>query len=94
MKPTSILINAARGSLVDSEALASALNEGRIAGAGIDVFEMEPPIAKTHPLLTAKNVVAAPHIAFATVEAINRRAEIVFNNIAEWMNGKPQNIML
>lgn len=94
MKPSSILINAARGGVVDNEALAEALNNDKIAGAGIDVFEMEPPIPQKHPLLNAKNVVLAPHVAFATDESMLRRAEITFDNITEWLKDKPQNIML
>ena len=94
MKPTSILINAARGPVVDSVALAQALNEGKIAGAGIDVFEVEPPVPTDHPLLNAKNVVLTPHVAFATKESIYRRAEITFENISAWMNGTPQNVKL
>lgn len=81
MKPGSILINTARGPIIDSQALADALNEGKLAGAGIDVFETEPPIAADHPLLNAKNVVLMPHIAYATREALERRAEIAFNNV-------------
>ena len=84
MKPSAILINAARGPVVDSEALANALNQGKIAGAGIDVFEMEPPIPKNHPLLHAKHSVLTPHVAFATHESFNKRAKIVFNNIFKW----------
>lgn len=94
MKRGAILINTARGAVVDSNALARALNDGRLAGAGIDVFEMEPPIPTDHPLVNAKNVVLTPHVAFATKESMLRRAEITFNNVTAWMNGKPQNIKL
>lgn len=93
MKESAILINTARGPVVDAQALADALNEGKIAGAGIDVFEMEPPVPKDHPLLQAKNVVATPHIAFATKEAFEKRSVIVFDNIKKWMDGNPQNVM-
>ena len=93
MKPNALLINTSRGPVVDSAALADALNSGNIAGAGIDVFEGEPPIAKDHPLLTAKNVIATPHIGFATKEALVKRAVIVFDNIVKWMDGTPQNVM-
>lgn len=94
MKPTSILINAARGPIVDSKALADALNEGRIAGAGIDVFEAEPPVETTHPLFNAKNTIVTPHIGFATKESIYRRAEITFDNITAWMNGERKNVKI
>lgn len=93
MKKNAILINTARGPVVDSQALADALNEGKIAGAGVDVFEIEPPIAKDHVLLSAKNLIATPHIAFATKEALVKRAVIVFDNIVAYLNGKPQNVM-
>lgn len=93
MKPSAILINTSRGPVVDSAALADALNNGRLAGAGIDVFETEPPIAKDHPLLTAKNVIATPHVAFATKEALEKRAVIVFDNVDKWLKGTPQNVM-
>lgn len=94
MKKNAILINTARGPVVDSQALADALNEGKIAGAGVDVFEIEPPIAKDHVLLSAKNLIATPHIAFATKEALVKRAVIVFDNIVAYLNGKPQNVMI
>lgn len=93
MKPSAVLINTSRGPVVDSEALAEALNSGRLAGAGIDVFEMEPPVPENHPLLNAKNVLATPHVAFATKEALEKRAVIVFDNIDKWVKGAPQNVM-
>ena len=88
-----VLINTARGPIVDSEALAEALREGRIAGAGIDVFEAEPPIAANHPLLQAPNLLATPHVAFATKEALVKRAHIAFENIAAYLRGQPQNLV-
>ena len=93
MKKSAILTNTARGPVVDSDALANALNSGAIAGAAIDVFETEPPIKKEHPLLNAKNVIATPHIAFATKEALVKRAVIVFDNVAKWAAGDVQNVM-
>ena len=93
MKKTAILINCARGPVLDSQALADALNEGRIAGAGIDVFEGEPPIAADHPLLNSKNTILTPHIGFATKEALEKRALIVFDNAAKYLDGTPQNVM-
>ncbi|WP_080903329.1 NAD(P)-dependent oxidoreductase [Parabacteroides sp. Marseille-P3160] len=91
MKKNAVLINTARGAVVDSKALADALNEGRIAGAGIDVFEEEPPINPEHPLLNAKHLIATPHIAFATREALIKRAGILFDNIKAFLNGIPKN---
>lgn len=93
MKPTAVLLNTARGPVVDSVALADALNTGRLAGAGIDVFETEPPIAKEHPLCGAKNTVLTPHVAFASREALATRAEIVFANIEKYLAGVPQNLV-
>ena len=92
MKKTSVLINTARGPVVDSEALAEALNEGEIAGACVDVFEMEPPVPQEHPLLHAKNLIATPHIAFATKEALVKRAIINLNNVKYWLEGNPINV--
>ena len=81
MKPTAFLINEARGPVVVSQDLADALNSGKIAGAGIDVFENEPPLDTNHPLLHAKNTIVTPHVAFATAESMAKRAVIVFDNI-------------
>ena len=93
MKKNAVLINTARGPVVDSQALAEALNAEQIAGACIDVFETEPPIKKEHPQLNAKHVIATPHAAFATKEALVKRAVIVFDNITAWLNNAPQNVM-
>lgn len=93
MKKNAVLINTARGPVVDSQALAEALNAEQIAGACIDVFETEPPIKKEHPLLNARHVIATPHAAFATKEALVKRAVIVFDNITAWLNNAPQNVM-
>lgn len=93
MKESAVLINTARGPVVDSQALADALNEEKIAGAAVDVFENEPPVAKDHPLLQAKNLIATPHVAFATKEALIKRAIINFDNVKYWMEGNPINVM-
>ncbi len=93
MKKSAILINTARGPIVDSDALAKALNRGDIAGAGIDVFECEPPIDTSHPLLHSKNTIVAPHIGFATKEAMVKRASIEFNNIRKFIDGSPENVV-
>ncbi len=92
MKPEAILINTARGGIVDSQALTNALNGGIIAGAGIDVFNEEPPFTKHEPLMTARNVVLTPHIAYSTKESLYQRAAIVFDNVRCWLEGKPQNV--
>lgn len=93
MKKNAVLINLARGPVLDSQALADALNEERIAGACIDVFEMEPPIPSDHPLLNCKNTLLTPHVAFATKEAMVKRAYIVFDNVVKFLDGTPQNVM-
>lgn len=80
MKPNAILINTARGPVVDSDALAMSLNAGKIAGAAIDVYEVEPPIPENHPLLNAPNTILLPHIAYYTIEALKRRADIACEN--------------
>ena len=94
MKKSAILLNTARGGVIDNQALADALNTEQIAGAGIDVFEMEPPIPKTHPLANAKHTVLTPHVAFASQEALYTRALIVFDNIINWETGTPKNVIV
>lgn len=93
MKQTAILINCARGAVVDNEALAEALNSDKIAGAAIDVFDMEPPIPADYPLLKAKNTLLTPHVAFASKESMIRRAHIVFDNLYAFLEGKPVNVV-
>ena len=93
MKDTALFINTARGPIVDSEALAKALNEGQIAGAAVDVFEVEPPVAADHVLFGAKNLIATPHVAFASQQALEKRAVIVAENIKSWIDGNMQNVI-
>lgn len=93
MKSTALLINTAREPVVNAKALAEALKNGIIAGAGVDVFDNEPPIVADNPLLSAPNVVLTPHIGFATAEAMQKRAVIAFDNIKKYLAGKPQNVM-
>jgi len=93
MKPTAVLINTARGPVVDADALTEALNEGIIAGACVDVFDKEPPLDPALPLLSAKNILVTPHIAFATKEALVKRAVIVFANVDAYLKGAPQNVI-
>lgn len=94
MKQGAYLINTARGPVVDSQALADALNSGYLSGAGIDVFEKEPPLSTDHPLLHSKNTIVTPHVAFASAESMIARAEIVFDNIQSYLDGNQKNIIL
>ena len=94
MKPTSLLINTGIGPIVDNDALTKALEDGVIAGAGIDRVDMEPPIPKDYPLLDAPNTIIVPHIGFATEEALVRRAEITVKNIIKWKKGEQENIVI
>ncbi|MGQ9620575.1 MAG: D-2-hydroxyacid dehydrogenase [Bacteroidales bacterium] len=92
MKPTAMLINTARGPLIVDADLAQALNEGRIANAGLDVLTVEPPPAD-NPLLKAKNCIITPHIAWATKSARMRLLNIAVENVKAYQNSKPQNIV-
>lgn len=90
MKPTAILLNTSRGPLVDEVELAKALHEGRIAAAGVDVLEQEPPPFDC-PLLSAPNCYFTPHIAWATREARERLMDVVVANVKAFLDGRPQN---
>lgn len=94
MKNSAYLVNCARGPIVRTEDLAAILRDGGIAGAALDVFDIEPPLTKeTVPFLEMENVIVTPHIAFATAEAFVRRADIVKGNIDAWLEGAPTNVM-
>lgn len=92
MKPTAYLINTGRGGLVDESALADALNTDRIAGAGLDVLSTEPP-PPDNPLMTAKNCIITPHIAWASGAARKRLMDVVVNNVRSFIAGKPENVV-
>ena len=92
MKPTALLINTARGGLVNEADLAAALDAGTIAGAGLDVLSVEPPSA-ANPLLRARNCVITPHIAWATRNARRRLIEATAGNVAAFLAGHPQNVV-
>lgn len=84
MKPSAILVNAARGPVVNTADLAEALKNETIAGAALDVYDGEPPLKEDNPILTAPNTMLLPHIGFATKEAFEARLNIVINNILKF----------
>lgn len=94
MKPTALLVNVARGPVVVEKDLVAALENGVIAGAAIDVFDKEPPLDTASPILHAPNCLVTPHVAFATQQSMSLRAEIVFDNLAKWMEGHQINTIL
>lgn len=92
MKPSAVIINAARGGLIVEKDLAAALNEGRLAGAGLDVLSKEPP-EPDNPLLSAKNCVITPHTAWATSDARARLMTTAAANISAFIKGEPVNVV-
>ncbi|QDQ28573.1 D-2-hydroxyacid dehydrogenase [Chitinimonas arctica] len=94
MKSDAVLINTARGGLVDEAALLTALQEGRLGGAGMDVLHEEPP-RRGNPLLTAElpNLLITPHIGWASFEAMSSLAAQLIGNIEAWMAGEPRNLL-
>ncbi len=92
MKPTALLINAARGGLVNEQDLAAALNQGRLAGAALDVLSTEPPAAD-NPLLQARNCLLTPHVAWATLESRRRMMAITVENVRALLRGSPINVV-
>jgi glycerate dehydrogenase len=94
MKNSALLINTARGGLVDEAALADALGRGVIAGAGFDVLSKEPP-SPDNPLLQLRlpNFILTPHVAWASAGAMQTLADMLVDNIEAWAGGKPQNMV-
>ena len=84
MKRSSIIVNAARGPVVNAQDLSDALKEGRISGAALDVYDVEPPLDSNNPMLDAPNTILLPHIGFATKEAFELRLGIVVNNVEQF----------
>ena len=92
MKPSAILINTGRGPLIDEQALADALNNGKIYAAGVDVLTQEPPRAGS-PLIGARNCYITPHVAWATRAARERLDKIAFDNVRAFLDGCPRNVV-
>ncbi len=92
MKPSAFLINTSRGPLIVEQDLADALNDGRIAGAAVDVLSSEPPSAD-NPLLRAKNCIVTPHIAWASKESRTRLLDTAISNLRAFLDGHQVNVV-
>lgn len=93
MQPHAILINTARGPIVNQDALYNALKKGKIAGAALDVYDQEPPLPANLELFNAPNLLMLPHMGYATKEAFSIRLGIVVKNVEMWITGTPQNLI-
>jgi D-3-phosphoglycerate dehydrogenase / 2-oxoglutarate reductase len=93
MKPAAILVNTARGPIVDEPAMLEALRSRRIAGAGLDVFDIEP-LPPGHPLTKLDNVVLTPHCAGVTPEVLEAGLALSIENVASFLSGKPRNVVV
>jgi len=92
MKPGAVLVNISRASLVDDRALIAALDSGRLAGAGVDVFAPEPPPAD-HPLVRHTRVVVSPHVAWGAEDAVRRLLDLSIDNVEAFLTGRPMNLV-
>ena len=95
MKPNALVVNTARGAVIKEEDLAKAVEDGMIAGAGIDVLASEPP-SNDHPymkLLERPNFILTPHVAWATTEAMQTLSDQIIDNIENFLNGNPTNVV-
>ena len=92
MKSNALLINVARGNIIETDALVEALNNENIGGAAIDVFDQEP-IPKSHPLLSCEQVILSPHCADMTPEGVDLLNEGAVDNIIAYLQGKPKNVV-
>jgi phosphoglycerate dehydrogenase-like enzyme len=93
MKASAILVNTARGAIVDEQALIQALTSGRIAAAGLDVFEVEP-LQQGHPFTSLENVVLTPHAAGVTPEALEAGLQLSIENVSNFLSGRPTNVVI
>ncbi len=91
MKPSSVIINTARGQIIDCHSLSRLLKEKKIAGAALDVYETELPLQENHPIFSAPNTILLPHVGYATKEAMMKRLIIVKENINSFINGNLKN---
>ena len=92
MKDGVFLLNTSRGPLVDEAALADALAGGKVAGAGLDVLAVEPPVEDS-PLMARPNCLITPHIAWAPKESRQRLMDVAVANLKAWLDGAPQNVV-
>ena len=93
MRPEALLINGSRGAIVDTEALIKALDQNQLRAAAIDVFDEEPPLTQSHGLLSVKNTLLSPHIAYHTDSSMHARAKITFENVHQFILGQAINVV-